>query len=251
MKPAPSRYQRGSRLARMFSGLALIAVLSGVFCIDAANLYFSAEGSGVLDLADTIEGGFQHDYNYLARFVADNSLDQPYNYCGDRLTRARLTVALAFLDAANRQSDPQLKAAAGKTALLVTKQRLICSPLDGNAWLRLAMIGDQSGELRSKVSESLQLSYWSAPNEAWIIENRLRLATHLYLSGERSIEQDYVRDLRNFVAYESPNQIARSYVKAAPSIRALLNPIIAALAEPRKAAVVDKIDQGGLIFKAK
>jgi hypothetical protein len=164
-------------------------------------------------------------------------------------TRATLTVTLANLEAAANQNAAPLLADAENSAVQAVKHRLACNPLDGNAWLRFAMIDSLGRQPQVDVIEALRLSYWSTPNESWIIETRLPFATKLYLAGVTGFEREYGDDLRHYAAFQSTRQVAATYVETSTAIRKLLHPLIEAQPESRKKAIADEIDRLGVDFQ--
>ena len=98
------------------------------------------------------------------------------------------------------------------------------------------------------VIDALRLSYWSAPNESWVMEARLPFATHLFLTGVSALDSEFVNDLRRFVTYQPEPRVAEGYVNAVPQIQALLHPLIAAQPDERKKAILAEIDRLGVIF---
>ena len=242
--------QRRLSAARIIAAPILFFIAVGLVIQCGFALASFAKAADVRDLAASIEKGFQPDADYLSRFVRDNGLDRPSSDCGDALTRARLTISLAALDAAGKGFDLALIDAATKTALESARHRLACDPLDGNAWLRLAMIEVQSSGPAPAAIDALRLSYWSAPSESWVMAARLPFATRLYLAGAPGFESEYLDDLGRFAAYEPSNQVAATYVDTEPRIRSLLHPLIAAQPEKRKKEIVAEIDRLGLLFDA-
>jgi len=76
------------------------------------------------------------------------------------------------------------------------------------------------------------------------------IATRLYLAGAAGFESAYLEDLARLGTFEPAEQVAAAYVDAAPRIRVLLHPVIAAQPESRRAAIVAEIDRLGLLFDA-
>lgn len=242
--------QRRLSLARLITGPMLFIMAVGLIIQSASAIAAFALNADVRDLAESIEKGFQPDADYLSRFVSRNDFHRPASDCGNAITRSRLTVSLAALERTMKGNNIALRDAANKNALDVAKHRLTCNPLDGNAWLGFAMVKTQvSGPIPAAV-DALRLSYWSAPNESWVMVARLPFATRLYLAGVAGFESEYMEDLRRFATFESTYQVAATYVAIAPRIQALLHPLIAAQTEPRKKAIVAEIDRLGLIFDA-
>jgi hypothetical protein len=236
--------------ARLITAPILFFLAAGLTIQSIVALADFAHNADTRDLAASIEKGFSSDPDYIARFAAESDLARPSSDCDDALTRARLTVSLAALEGATKGSDLAKMDAAAKNALDVARERLICNPLDGNAWLRYAMINVQSSGPAPMAIEALRLSYWCAPNENWVIEARLPFATRLYLAGATEFEAEYRDDLQRFATYEPGAQVAATYVAIDPRIRALLHPLIAVQPEKRKKAIVAEIDRLGLLFDA-
>ena len=100
------------------------------------------------------------------------------------------------------------------------ERRLACNPLDGNAWLRYAMVEERSGPTRQRSIAALRASYWTAPSEGWIIEPRLALRDRSDCRGrDDGFEAEYVDDLRRFVSFESTDRVAAAYVAAPAPVR--------------------------------
>jgi hypothetical protein len=216
-------------------------------CLDLAALARSADAR---DLAASIERGIQPDPAYLARFVAADGPAVASGDCGDAATRSRLTIGLAALDAAERADDLSRRDAAVQDALDFAKLRLACNPLDGNAWLRFAIVESDAGGPSAEAVEALKLSYWSAPNESWVMAARLPFATRLFLAGASGFEAEYRDDLRRFADYEPADQVAATYVATPARIKALLRPMIADQPGDRRNAIVALMDRQGLVFDA-
>jgi hypothetical protein len=240
--------QRRLSAARLLAAPLFFGISAGVMVQSTAALVSFARNSDVRDLAASIESGIVPDSGYLMRYVADNGLDRPDSDCGDAITRARLTVSLAALDGAAKGTDLAGIDAAEKNALEISKHRLMCNPLDGNAWLRFAIVNVKASGPAPAAINALRLSYWSAPDEGWLMEARLPFATELYLAGVTSFENEYLDDLRRFATYEPGGRVAATYVATTPRIQALLHPLIAAQPERRKMGIVAEIDRLGMLF---
>jgi hypothetical protein len=227
-----------------------------LFLISAATLFASTRAVALLfsgaetrDLAASIEKGSAPEADYLERFVKAQGLDRVAADCGDISTRAALTVTLANLEAAANQNNAPFLVDAKKSALQAVKHRLACNPLDSNAWLRFAMANSLGRQPQVDVIEALRLSYWSTPNESWIIEARLPFATQLYLAGVTGFEREYGDDLRHYAGFQSTRQVAATYVDTSGPIRKLIHPLIEAQPESRKKAIIEEIDRLGVDFE--
>ena len=226
--------------------LVMIATL--MLVISVRNLVLFANSADIRDLAASLENGFHPDAAYLDRFTGEKEGAYAAGDCEDGETRARLTVNLAALDEALKTNDVALTNLAQKNALAAAKHRLTCNPLDGNAWLRYAMTDALKNGAVASVLAELRWSYWSTPNEAWIIEARLPFSTILYSAGVPGFEAEYLSDLRRYANYEPGEQVAATFVETTPRVRALLHPLIEAQPDARKKAIIAEIDRLGVVF---
>ena len=240
--------RRKTATAAFIASPILFLVAVGVAGASVRALALAAVNADVFDLAGSVETQAQPDADYLAHFIASKGLDQPSSDCGDSFTRASLTVNLAALDAATKALDVPASDAAERNAIRAAEHRLACNPLDGNAWLRYAMVENKGAGPVKSVIDALRTSYWTAPSEGWIIESRLPFATNLVLAGADGFEAEYVDDLRRFTAYESTSRVASAYVALSRSVRQRLRPVIDAQPETRRKAILAEIDRLGVDY---
>ncbi len=241
--------RRKTSAAAFIASPILFAVALGIAGLSARALALSATNADLFDLAASLESQAQPDADYLARFIAGNGLDRASAECGDIFTRASLTVNLAVLDAAIKALDAPLANAAEKSAIRAAAHRLACNPLDGNAWLRYAMVENKSEGRAEAVRDALRASYWTAPSEGWIIESRLPFATDLVMAGASGFETEYVDDLRRFASFETTSRVASAYVALSPAVRHRLRPLIEAEPEARKRGILAEIDRLGVDYQ--
>lgn len=240
--------RRKTATAAFIASPILFLVALGVTGVSARALALAAVNADLFDLARSIETTAQPDADYLARFIARKGLDQVSLDCGDTFTRASLTVNLAALDAATKALDVPASDAAEKNAIRAAEHRIVCNPLDGNAWLRYAMVENKGAGPVKTVIDALRASYWTAPSEGWIIESRLPFATNLVVAGVSGFEAEYVDDLRRFADFESTSRVASAYVALSPSVRHRLRPLIDGEPETRKKAILAEIDRLGVDY---
>jgi hypothetical protein len=207
-----------------------------------------ASNADTFDLAASIEKGELPDAGYLARFVGSAGLDRASIDCGDPFTRASLTVNLAALQAATEEINVTLMDVAERNAIRAAEHRLACNPLDGNAWLRYAMVETRGRGPVGSAIDALRVSYWAAPSEGWIIEPRLVFATNLYLAGVTGFETEYLGDLRRFASFESTNRVAAAYVALSSQLGGQFRRQIDAQPQARKKAIVAEIDRLGVDY---
>ena len=240
--------RRMATAAWLITSPILLVIGVVVVGLSARALALFAANADVFDLAAAIEKGAPPDADYLARFVASKALDRASVDCGDPFTRANLTVNLAALEAATRAIDAPLIDAAQRNATRAAAHRLACNPLDGNAWLRYAMVESRGEGPVASVIDALRASYWAAPSEGWILEPRLAFATKLALAGATGFETEYLGDLRRFASFESTSRVAAAYVAIASSLREEMRPLIDGQTEARKKAIVAEIDRLGVDY---
>jgi hypothetical protein len=226
----------------------LLIVAGAVAALSVRALIGAAWNADLYDLAASIESGSPPDAAYLSQFIASHGLDRAASDCGDAFTRAALTVNLAALDAATAENNLPLADAALVSALGAAGRRLHCNPLDGNAWLREAMLEARAGGVSPTVVAALQLSYWTAPSEAWILGPRLVFATKLIAAGVSGFALEYQADLRRFAAFAAAERVAAAYVDAPAPLRDSLRPLIASEPDSRRKAMVAEIDRLGVDF---
>ena len=227
------------------TSLILTAIALAVACLAVRTLIQFAANADLLDLAAAIEKGAQPDAAYLARYVASAAPDGGSIGCSDPVTRASLTVNLAGLEAATNALDTTLIDAAERNARRAAERRLACNPLDGNAWLRYAIVLTRANGPVASALGALRVSYWAAPSENWVIEPRLAFATNLYLAGVESVSSEYLNDLSRYVLFEPTGRVAAVYIAAPGQLRAALRRLIDAQAEARRRAVMAEIDRLG------
>ena len=240
--------RRKTAAAAFIASPILFLIAFGVAGVSVRALALSAANADLFDLAASIERQAQPDADYLSRFVAGKGLDQVSLDCGDSFTRASLTVNLAALDAATKALDVPASDAAERNVIRAAEHRLACNPLDGNAWLRYAMVENKGAGPVKSVIDALRASYWTAPNEGWIIESRLPFATNLVLAGAGGFEAEYVDDLRRFASYESTSRVASAYVAVSRPVRQRMRPLIDGEPETRRKAILAEIDGLGVDY---
>ncbi len=234
--------------ASLITSPILFVIGVAVLSLSVRALVQFASNADVFDLAASIEKGALPDAAYLARFVGSAGLDRASIDCGDPFTRASLTLNLAALEAAIDESNVTLMDVAERNAIRAAEHRLACNPLDGNAWLRYAMVEARGKGPVASAIDALRVSYRAAPSEGWIIEPRLVFATNLYLAGVAGFETEYSGDLRRFASFESTSRVAAAYVTLSSHLSAQFRRLIDAQPQARKKAIVAEIDRLGVDY---
>jgi hypothetical protein len=226
----------------------LSAVALAVIALSIRSLALFASCADLFDLAAAIERGARPEADYLARFVTSSGLDRVSYDCSDPYTRASLTVNLAALAAATTAMDAAMIDKAERAAIGAARHRLECNPLDGNAWLRYAMLERRGDGPIGSTIDALRLSYWTTPSEAWIMEPRLDFASDLRAAGADGFETEYLSDLRRFASFEPTDRVASAYVATGAEPRGLLRNLIGEQRPARRKAIVAEIDRLGVEF---
>ncbi len=247
----PSRpvVRTGASVVSLIVAPILLASVAVVLALSIRVLVRFAGAADLFDLAASIErGGEPPDADYLADFVKRNGVDQASEDCGNSFTRSRVTVSLAMVEAATEADDAAAADSARQIALQSIEQRLRCNPLDGNAWLRRAIVESRGEDGLARAVDDLRMSYKTAPSEGWIVEPRLAFATDLVLSGVTSFETDYLADLGRFAAFEPGSRVADAFVETSRPVRARLRAIIDKLPDGRKRWIIAEIDALGVDY---
>ncbi|MEZ5841298.1 MAG: hypothetical protein R3D02_13020 [Hyphomicrobiales bacterium] len=170
-------------------------------------------------LAGRLSAGGRYDAAALAAFAGRRDLDGYRSGCRGDALRAALTVRLHQFDAARGAGDPAAMDAAYEGVETAARAVLACSPLDGNAWLRLAMVDLQILGPVPAVLDELNMSYWVAPNEGWIIADRIAFAARLVDTGLAGVSGTLARDVRKYAASAEPKDVAALFSAAPVSAR--------------------------------
>ena len=201
------------------------------------------QNANIVDLAASIENGAPHDISYLKRLASSKDFLADRGDCNDTSTRARLTVALAEDQSIRGANQPPLP-----VALEAATQRLKCSPLDGNAWAQIARLKSRSDGPTLAVIDDIRASYLTAPNENWIVDDRIDFVSGLTLVGVTGLDTEFGEDLRRFVEFNPSDRVAVSYVGFAAPIRARLRPLIDTQIEARRKSIIAEIDRLGVDY---
>jgi hypothetical protein len=150
--------------------------------------------------------------------------------CGPA-SRMAISAHLAIVDA-SLEHEKAVRLARARQAL---ERALRCSPLDGNLWLRHAMVVALSEGPNARVLRSLEISTWTAPYEAWIVLPRIEFVLHLVEEGYDEFAPIVGRDLVSVLIHASRPDITSLLSGSNRSARSAANIAIHSLpAERRK-----------------
>ncbi|NKJ40312.1 hypothetical protein [Rhizobium sp. SG570] len=213
--------------------------------VELATLYRQS----LTERAEALDASSWIDPRVLADVAESPSMRAAGNSCLDEVSRGALAIRLGALDQAvlSEASDRDIRnlLAAADQAV---KRRLQCTPTDGNAWLLRAQILVQQGGDMTALSRSLDLSYFYAPAEKWIMIPRLRLVSNLIDSGRTSLPPQYGLDLERVIRLSEPSEIATLYVESGEKSRQLMRTMIDQQRLDRRVRILRTIDALGISY---
>lgn len=217
--------------ARAFS---CVVALGGI----AAAIYGAVEHARAWPLlrdAASLESGARYRRLPSDVALADPQLPKPGALCNPQIQRSLVTARLSVVDAVVETGDfSRFDEAAGEARESVD-DLLRCLPIDGNAWLRLAMIEVQRSGPTPEVVDALKTSYRTATADLWVMRARIPFALRLVSAGVDGIKPQLRAELGVFMADAFVRDIAIVYAMTPVQGRALLDEHLRQF-EPRRYA---------------
>ena len=235
---------------RVHAGLSLalsLAVSLAALWLALADIAHFSQTADIVDLSASLETGHGAQAAYLAKFTADHDALERAEDCTDAVSRARLTVSLAQLRQVD-QSDVFQVTPALLRVIAMARARVLCSPVDGNAWLQWSTTQLRAAGPTPEVVKGLQRSALFAPSEAWILMPRLDIEAKLAAARVDGLDLLYGQDLRKFIEHEGVALVAAAYVGHDDDVRTRMRPLIQAQPVGRRHAIVAEIDRLGVDF---
>jgi hypothetical protein len=226
------------RLAGTVVALALIAW-------SATEINSARHTATVRFLAEAIEGGRVPRQEVLDRLHDDEAASWIMRGCDGRSLRALATVRLKELDLAVEMTDGERADRAYEAGEAALYRALRCAPLDGNLWLRLAIVDAARGGPALMTVEFLKLSHWTAPSEASIVRARVAYVSSLREAGIEEIREELRSDIRTLINYDSVRNVAELYVAAPKSVLPIYQEWIALLPEDRRQSLAGAVERRG------
>jgi hypothetical protein len=161
--------------------------------------------------------------------------------CRTGIRRAAVTLHLSGLDV----SDGPSAAAAFAPSIRAITAALHCSPLDGNLWLRLAGVEAAADAPLGQVVQALRMSYWTAPNEGWVMLPRIVFAAPLQAAGVPLLAAEFGDDLRNTVLYGASEDVVALRAMLPDALQPKVDRLVAALPETHRSALDDAFARAG------
>lgn len=189
------------------------------------------------------------DGQTLAAVTASTSMKAAEGSCLADVSRGALEVRLGALDQAllaegSDRDIRRLRADADGAVM----HRLACAPTDGNAWLLRAQLLSERTDDMATVAKLLDLSYFYAPAEKWIMIPRLRLVGNLIDAGDLPMPAQHALDLDRVLSLSAPNDVAELYVDAGIRSRALMRAVIDRQRLDRRVRILRLIDALGVSY---
>lgn len=202
------------------------------------GLVFEADAGPARRLAERIDDGASPDPSYFARFEERHDLDGLVASCGGDVAKDVVLIRLSAAEAAIRQGDGEAVEQALSEAAETLRAALRCAPLNGDAWLRLAMVEARRGGVSPEVVDMLRMSYWTTPNEISVMRPRIRFASALYANGIEEIAGELQGDIRGLVLWGHDGEL-EALVPAAPDAVAPFYEKAARLVSGRRRARIE------------
>jgi hypothetical protein len=189
------------------------------------------------------------DPHVLAEVTRSPSMQLAEDRCLDDASRAALAIRLGALDQAvlSEASDREIRNLVA-AAYRAVGQRLRCAPTDGNAWMLRAQLWAQQGGDAATFGRLLDLSYFYAPAEKWIMIPRLQLVGDLIERGYVSAPPQYGLDLERVIGLSEPQVVADLYVAGGDTSRQLMRTVIDKQRLDRRVRILRLIDALGVFY---
>lgn len=232
--------RRGLRIPLIGSALLAIFLVAGA----VRGLWDAVYFREIVRVADRLEHGASLDPQAIPRLASLPALAAAERRCAT--ARAAATLRIAGFDATPRgrdvfQDDAVLDAAAG-----AIDHALRCFPLDGYLWLRSATVSLAAAGPGEEVSSALTISSWTAPNEVWVLRQRLLFAARLLDAGLEANGDLLRADIRQALRHLRPDELARFYGNAGVQTRLLYRetlPFVEPVRRERIEALFDVADR--------
>ena len=185
-----------------------------------SELFYTLNWQPLKRLAERLETGETLSFAHAASFKETRHIDRFDNRCKLRERRSVLSFYLNAADAADRAQRPVSDIdSAYDNALGAARQTLKCTPVDGNAWLLLSVIEMRFIGSAPEVLEKIDYSYWTAPNEDWIMEARIRALSRLAAAGLDDVAPKLEREIVRYAEYAPIGATIKLYDASARPIR--------------------------------
>lgn len=194
-------------------------------------------GRGEQKLALALESGARPSWSDFQAVDRTGMVGALASTCNRDLLRSSVSIRLAEFDAAGSDGSAADRARAAGVADLALRELLLCNPIDGNAWLKLATVESFTLGGNDLDRQFIVVSQWSAPSEGWVLRPRLELEVLLLDAGLKRVAETLGSDIRRMAAAGKDGELARLYSAGRPESRAIFDDVIAVLPEKRRKAL--------------
>ncbi|MEJ1158826.1 hypothetical protein [Prosthecomicrobium sp. N25] len=164
--------------------------------------------------------------------------------CSRDLVRSAATLRVARLETAAVQAQDATEAIAAADRTL--RAALACRPIDGNLWLRLAVVAVARDGFTPAAEDLLRRSIRLAPAEDWIMAARVRFLGALVESGILEAEALFASEAETYMRRARVYEIVALYAAAGPAARAAQEAMWAALGEDRMSRIQRQAEIDGV-----
>lgn len=189
-RPATHRYFSVWDLA--FTGIVVVSMLAAASAAKDALAVVSVRA-----YARALDAGDPVDMGALDLLAAEGLPANRLATCNGEVLRSTLTVLLAHLDRADRESAYEVWAQRLGSAEKQVGHALSCLPADGNLWLRLAMLRQAGGEVPGEQAALMALAQQLAPSERRQLVGRLAQWNRLSSATLVLARDEVIADVRN------------------------------------------------------
>lgn len=192
-------------------------------------------------VATRIEGNEKFSKDILLRLGTGADSLLAGSACDSRTLRTAVTLDLAALDVMVADNDVLTLDQRQAAAVNTTRAAVQCIPMDGNLWLRAAMLEAATVGKSDKLIGMLRASYRTAPNEAWIIQKRLSFVGRLFAAGVTEVQTEYETDIRKLLSRGEIFDAARAIIEVPATGKPLYQAAFDRLAAERREALTKAI----------
>jgi hypothetical protein len=221
--------------------------------------------------------------DFFPQFERSHNIDSVPNTCVDDYSRSTLSFRLASLyslrprtilekkreiplpksaitglfesaergraDARSNNLDSVEVSRRAQLAKNAAEQRIFCSPTDGNAWLWRAVLLSKFFADQQRSVISYQFSYWLAPAEKWVMDQRSRFVGELISAGAQELVVEFLAEIGRIVRCFPVDEAAAVYFDAGPGVRAAFAKEVLKAPSRRQRLIADTLDRLGLTIQ--
>jgi hypothetical protein len=205
----------------------------------------------LLEEAASLEAGGRYRSAPNANDIFDPQILTLSGLCAPRIEQALVTVRLAAIDAV---INSDLVGRFDESLMLAEQelQRLLrCIPIDGNAWLGLAMVKTAREGPTQQALAALDASYENASAQRWVIRRRIPFVLRLVTAGiGNGLEIRVHRDIDLFLMDANSRDITDIYAATPQVGHTLLNGHLTRLPTQRYADAYRALANAGIDIRA-